>query len=107
MEEVIVTNKLMEIWVCDITSELDNHLVNKTKDWYTYIYVRDEEDQKGVLTLRVPGQTIGSIELDENNCLVNINIGSWSLARFDCDVNTISEKYKGVKLVFNGEIERL
>lgn len=95
---MLVKCKRNEKWVCQLTEELDKHLVGKLDIWHTYINITNEADKHGYLALRVPGQTIGEIKLDENDCILNIRIGDWSLAKFDCDLDKLFESYIGLRL---------
>ena len=93
---MLIKQKRREQWICQLTEELDKHLIGKLDIWHTYIYIINEEDKHGCLALRVPGQTIGEIILDENDCILSIRIGDWSFAKFDCDVNDLFKSYIGM-----------
>ena len=62
-----------------------------------YVY-RDETDySESILAIRLPGSTVGDIELDENNVIVRIRLfGNPCLIQYSDDVvNQVNEKFAG------------
>ena len=101
---MIIKQKKNEKWVCRLTERLDNYLVGKTNIWYTYIYIISENDKHNCLALRVPGQTIGRVMLDENDCIVSIGIDDLSIAKFNCDINELVKDFVGVGVSYEEEV---
>lgn len=61
-------------YVCELTEELDKRLniSHECKDFKTYLTC----PVNNTYLIRIPGRTIGSVELDDDNEICNISINS-------------------------------
>lgn len=75
-------------FVNDITRFLDTLVFDRTDRFHKHCVYRDETDySKRFLAIRVPGSTVGYIELDENNVIVRISLfGNPYLIQYSDDV---------------------
>ncbi|MNL91131.1 hypothetical protein D3C81_08600 [compost metagenome] len=83
--------------VCDLTKELDICCTRDISGLDTYSYLMTEfiGDK---LPIRVPGHTIGCIQIDENFKIIDITLDA-NLKGFQADVYECLQKYIGKKLV--------
>lgn len=97
---MLVKHSKKEKWSSGLTDELNKYLRGRNDVWYVYIHIMCEDDKNGYLSLRVPGQTIGYIQLDSNKTIIDIVIGDWSMASFSCDLKQIFNKYIGRRVYY-------
>lgn len=94
-------------YYCDITKLLDNcSRLPKSKHFKNYVYdTRDLWDKK-TLAIRIPGRTVGSIEIDEKSVIKNISIDDVLIGEDNWYVENVNDKLKkfiGMKVVFSME----
>lgn len=70
-------------YYCSLTDELNKYLKTKCKAFKVYVCNFDER----YLAIRIPGCTIGCIEKDKNNKILDIQIYENYVSNFNKDVN--------------------
>ena len=90
-------------YLCEITEELDkaSGLGRKEKGWsnYHYIVVDNHSIKNKCLAIRVHGGTVGSIDINENNIITNIDIDTdYVVKTYNDDVKDILNKFIGTQL---------
>ena len=84
---------------CDITATLDAFLYGLNNIYYVYIPEEDVADKKErFLAIRRPGRTIGEIEVDEHDVIINVRISEHGMSSFKEDMNKVLKKYVGERL---------
>ena len=84
-------------YVCELTKELDVLAEFINKEFYDvffhYIVVDNWCKKEKCLAIRVPGGTVGSIYLDDNNVITKIYIDTeYVVKSYPSDVNELIEK---------------
>lgn len=95
-------------YYCDLTEELDKLSGINNVDIYGYsfrhyIFIRDKNlDDDGMLAIRVPGGTIGEVELDKDHKIVHIGLDTnYIIKTYPKDLKEQIKKYIGKTLEFN------
>ena len=84
---------------CDLTTTLDKFLYGLNHLYFVYIPEEDINDKKErYLAIRRPGRTIGEIEVNENNIIVNARIAEEGVSSFTEDMNKALQQYVGQKI---------
>ena len=92
-----------EAYVCDLTRRLDELAgldMHKDYDIFYHYILYDEWDKKNhLMAIRVPGGTVGSIILDEDNDIYKINIDTdYVIDTYPEDVNERIKEFIGVRI---------
>lgn len=92
-------------YTCELTKELDalSNLIESKHYEYFYHYILADElcRNKKYLTIRVPGCTVGSIIIDDNDKIVRINIDTNSLIKtYPENINELVKKFIGKVIKF-------
>ena len=101
---------MMSETICDITKDLDHmsklDTLEEYDSYHHCIYFSRGDIKKHLLYLRVLGETVGSIEFDDNFIIKSISVDSNPIVRtYPTDVNEeIKKKYIGSKLILPKEI---
>lgn len=100
----------MDEYFCELTEELDNLSgLNKQESYYYgrrhYIYATNSDKKEHIYAIRIPGGTVGDIETDNDNVIVNLAVDTNYVVRtYPCNINEIiKKKYIGTKIEFEGE----
>ena len=93
-------------YYCDLTRELDGIAGYCSRYRHYLLDVRDAFDS--FFEIGVPGRTIGDIEIDDENTIINIVIASDLTGdglNYPKNIETILSKYAGAKLETNVKVE--
>ncbi len=67
-------------YFCKITDRLDQlaglKITNDGYCWRHYVLYDDYDKKNNIMAIRIPGGTIGSVELDENNKVKEIKVNT-------------------------------
>lgn len=96
---IISTKDGIDRYFNEITIYLDRYLKSVDLEYYrTYIY---NDKYKNRWALRVPGCTVGHIEVDENDFIVDIKLYEDTLEWYDNDVLEKLPEFHNRRLVVN------
>ena len=105
MDKIIKLTKKTDIWVgrnyyCKITDHLDLFLKTENPIFRHYIMTdNDPVTGKRFYAIRVPGGTVGYIQLDDHNVIEKIFIDrDYVVKSYPLHINAIMEEYVGYKL---------
>lgn len=88
---------------CSITHELDKHLYGLTGLYFTYLSKNDVIENWRPFTIRIPGRSIGIIDLTDDGTITNIEIMEYAKDSFDTDMSSVLNQFIGQKM--NRDIE--
>lgn len=108
MKEMILEKKIGwsdKEYYSDITRLLDNQcgLQVIPKHFQNYIYDTRDLWDKHTLAIRIPGRTVGEINLDDNNVITNLEIDRVLIGEsnwYKENTNEELKKFIGMKVVF-------
>ena len=98
----IISKKYRNKYYNEITEYMDGYLKDLTDRYKVYIY---DDKFKNRWTLRVPGCSIGYIEVDENDIITNIKIYTRTLHHFHPSILNGLSKFYNMKLIMEDQIE--
>jgi hypothetical protein len=102
MEKILLTKRNHSGFENDLTREMDKHRSYESEISHTYIY--DHQLNKGSWALRLPGATRGSIIVDNENAIKDINLyEDTCFGRLGCYKESVREmvrRFVGYKIVF-------
>lgn len=96
----------MDEYFCELTEELDNLAGLNKKQSYGYgrrhyILATNSYKKDHLYAIRIPGGTVGDIETDENDIILNLTIDlNYVVKTYPNNVNEIIKKYIGKKIEF-------
>ena len=90
-------------WICPITEDIDRFLINKSTAHHSYLYIceLDLEDIKPLISIRLPGCTIGQLILNKDFEITDVGFNSYSSRFFVSSPLNAIKKYIGYKLEVN------
>lgn len=89
--------------VCELTKEMDSHLIKPNSLWNTYLFLDGDFIKQGVIPIRFPGETVGAIEIDESYRIVKINI--YSQDYYKSSVKVAVDRFIGHQIVFTEDCD--
>lgn len=104
MEEITVTyndgNRMTAKGYCELTTDMDNYLLGKSKLFHTYISGYPDNCCGGQLfSLRVPGSTCGYFVTDNYGIIKDYDLYPSSYPLYRVGVYEILNEYLGKKVV--------
>lgn len=87
-------------WICPITEDIDRFLVSSNSKNHSYLYISelDLEDLAPLISIRVPGISIGTIALNKDFEITNVDLNTFAQQYFASDPSKVLKKYIGCKL---------
>lgn len=95
MKYIKTTKKYKYKYINEITEYMDKYLKYHTDMYKTYIY---DDKYNNKWTLRLPGRSIGYIEVDDNEIIMNISIYEDCMKYYNQTILDNLDKFNGMKL---------
>ena len=94
-----------DAYVCDLTRKLDELAgLDKREEYkifYHYILFDEWDKRNCLMAIRVPGGTVGSITLDENDNIYKIGVDTdYVVSTYPDNVNEIMKEFIGVTIEY-------
>jgi len=99
----------MDEYFCELTKELDELSGLDKKESYEYgrrhyILATNSYKKDHLYAIRIPGGTVGDIETDNNDIILNLTIDvNYVVRTYPKNINEIIQKYIGEKIEFEDE----
>lgn len=96
-------DSLFNDFICELTKEMDSHLIKPHPLWNTYLFLDEDFIKQGIIPIRFPGETVGALEVDESYCIVKINI--YSQDYYKDSVKAVLDRFVGCQIVLSEECD--
>ena len=86
-------------YFCELTELMDNITEKRRLSRRHYILAKPCDFAEGVLPIRLPGSTVGSVFIDKDNIITKVQIdGNYYKDIYPKDINKMLERYVGEKI---------
>lgn len=87
-------------YFCELTELMDNITEKRRLSRRHYILAKPCDFAEGVLPIRLPGSTVGSVFINKNNVITKVQIdGNYYKDIYPKDINKMLERYVGEKII--------